>query len=144
MKNNHSGRPLGSSLGAVAGAIIIMAFFLPWVQACGTEMTGYDLATNSSGLVEEAWQYWLVPATGVLLVIFFALFKTHGFGSKVGLGIGRLVVGLLGFLPVLNVWRNVQQKNGAMEVLYGGWILIIGFTLVFLSFVLDIIPFGDD
>ena len=58
------------------------------VQACGTEMRGYDIATNTAGLVAEAWQYWMVSAAGVLLITLFALVKNRSFGSKVGLGVG--------------------------------------------------------
>ena len=134
----------GSALGAIAGIIIIVAFFLPWIRACGTELTGYDIATNSNGMVEEAWQYWLIPASGLILVILFTLLRTRTFGTKVSLGVARIIIGLLGFLPVLNVWRNVQDSGGVMEVLYGGWILVSGFALVFLSFIVDLLPIGDD
>ena len=137
-------RSPGSALGAIAGIVIIVAFFLPWIRACGTELTGYNIATNSNGMVEEAWQYWLVPASGLILVILFALLRTRTFGMKVSLGVARIIIGLLGFLPVLNVWRNVQDSRGVMEVLYGGWILVSGFALIFLSFIVDLFPIGDD
>jgi len=63
---------------------------------------------------------------------------------KVSLGVARIIIGLLGFLPVLNVWRNVQDSRGVMEVLYGGWILVSGFASIFLSFIVDLFPIGDD
>lgn len=143
-RTSSPSRSPGSALGAIAGIIIIMAFFLPWVRACGTELTGYDIATNSNGMVEEAWQYWLVPASGLILIILFAFLRTRTFGMKVSLGVARIIIGLLGFLPVLNVWRNVQDSGGVMEVLYGGWILVSGFALIFLSFIVDLFPIGDN
>ena len=44
----------GARLGIVAGIVIVVAFFLPWVRACGTEMTGYEIATNQQGNVEDS------------------------------------------------------------------------------------------
>ena len=48
----------GSKLGAIAGLVIAIAFFLPSVRSCGVDLSGYDLATNRTGMVEESWIYW--------------------------------------------------------------------------------------
>lgn len=132
-------RSTGSKLSALASVVIIVAFFLPWVRACSAELSGYDIATNSTGTVEEAWMYWLTLLAPIFCLVLFFFFKNSGKGDKKGEAAARLVAGLIGFLPLLNIWYNVQQKGGAMEVLYGGWITVLGYAGLILSSFLDLL-----
>jgi hypothetical protein len=134
-------RSAGSKLGGLAGTIITLAFFLPWIRACNRELTGYDLATNNAGpiTVEDSWVYWLALAAGIICVLMFLLLPTRNSSGRITTGTIRLIVGLVGFFPVLNVWYNVQQRGETIEILYGGWLIALGYAGVFLSFLLDLI-----
>lgn len=128
----------GSKLGAISSILILVAFFLPWVRACNSELTGYDIATNSTGQIEDAWVYWLTVIVPVFCLMLFFFVKNTSAASRIGTAIARLVAGLLGFLPLMNIWYNVQQKGGAMEILYGGWIILVGYIGIALSFFVDL------
>lgn len=128
----------GSKLGTISGVIITIAFFLPWVRSCNTELSGYAIATNRNGFVEDSWVYWGALLAGLLCIAFFFLIKTNTSSNRIKGAVARLVVGLIGFLPILNIWYNVKQKGGAMEVLYGGWLIVLGYLGVFVSFFIDL------
>ena len=135
MSNQQSS---GSKLGAIAGVVIITAFFLPWVKACNAELSGYDLATDSTGRVEDAWVYWVTLLAGLSCIALFFLVKTDNASTRIKAAVARLAAGLVGFVPLLNIWYNVKQKGGAMEILYGGWITALGYLGVFVSFFVDL------
>jgi len=131
-------RSNGSKLGAISSMLRLVAFFLPWVRACNRELTGYDIATNSTGQVEDAWVYWLTVVVPVFCLMLFLFVKNTSATSRISTAIARLVAGLLGFLPLMNIWYNVQQKGGAMEILYGGWLVLAGYIGIALSFFVDL------
>lgn len=135
MSNQQSN---GSKLGAIAGFVIMIAFFLPWVRSCNADLSGYDIATNRTGMVQDAWVYWATLLAGAFCVVLFFLVKTPTVSSRIGAAVARLIAGLVGFLPVLNIWYNVNQKGGLMEILYGGWIMALGYLGVFVSFFVDL------
>jgi hypothetical protein len=133
---------IGSKFGTIAAIVITIAFFLPWIRACGTELSGYDIATNKTGMVEEAWMYWGTLLAGLICIALFFLLRTDSRRQKIWTGIIRLVVSLLGFFPLLNVWLNVRERGGAMEILYGGWIIGLGYLGIFISSIIDFLDFG--
>lgn len=133
-----SDRSKGSKLGAMASAVIIIAFFLPWVRACNRELSGFEIATNSEVHVEGAWFYWLALAAPILCLILF--FRKTDAAHRIGVAVTRLVAALIGFLPLLNIWYNAQQRGGALDILYGGWMTISGYAGLALSFFLDLSP----
>ena len=129
---------IGSKVGAIAGVVILIAFFLPWVRACGEDLSGYDLATDQTGSVEDAWMYWVTPLAGLFCVALCFLVKTDRARSRIGAAVSRLIVGLIGFIPVLNVWYNVKKSETTMEILYGGWITALGYLGILVSFFIDL------
>jgi hypothetical protein len=131
-------RSNGSKLGAISGMIIVVAFFLPWVRACSQDLSGYDIAANSDGLVETPWVYWLTLLAGSVCLALFLLVGTERSRARIGAAIVRLVAGLAGFLPLLNAWYDVRN-SAALQVLYGGWIVISGYAGIALSFVVDLL-----
>jgi hypothetical protein len=130
----------GSKLGAIAGFVITIAFFLPWVRACNTEVSGYELATGQTGRVqvEDPWQYWLVLVAGLVCVGLFLLMRTDNRDQRIRVAVTRLVVGIVGFLPILNIWANVKQRGETMKILFGGWVTALGFIGVLVSFLMDV------
>jgi hypothetical protein len=133
-----SNRSSGSKLGAIAGLVILVAFFLPWVRACDTDLTGYDLATDETGRVEDPDMYWAVPIAGLACMALLFVARTNTAGRRIRAAFVRLVVGVIGFIPVVNIWVNVRQKEEDMEILYGGWVLVAGFCGILLSFLMDL------
>lgn len=126
----------GNKLSGAAGALISSAFFLPWVRACGSELTGYDLATNRPGSVEDPWIYWLVPIGGIACLLI--AFLLRGMALRLPTAIIRLVIALVGFLPLLNVWYNSQRQGADIELLYGSWLTAAGYFAIFISFFVDV------
>lgn len=138
-----SNRSSGSKLGSIASIVILFAFFLPWVRGCSREMTGFDIATNSTGQVEDAWVYWLTIIVPVFCLILFVFVKNSNASNRIGAAIARLVAGIIGFFPLLNIWYSAQ-KNGRLEILYGGWVTVIGYAGIALSFFIDLFPSIDE
>jgi drug/metabolite transporter (DMT)-like permease len=136
-------RSSGSKLSAIAGVVIIIAFFLPWVRACGTDFSGLDLATNDTGQVEDPGQYWLALLSGLVCVALFFTLKTRTRRQRVRAAVTRLVVGAIGFLPLLNVWYNVKERGESLELLYGGWITLLGFIGIGISSLMDLMGRAD-
>lgn len=141
-----SGTSSGGKIGGVAGAIISGAFFLPWIRACGSDLTGYDLATNRPGMVEEPWIYWLALIGGIACLLL--VFLMRGYTLHLPAAILRLVIALVGFLPLLNIWYNAQREGADIEILYGSWLTAGGYLAIFISFFIDVFsgvsaPTGD-
>lgn len=135
-------RPLasrGSKLGAISGVVITMTFFLPWVRACNQDLTGYDIATNRNGRVEDAWVYWLTLIAGLVCITLYQVIKPNSKSNMVKAGFIKLFIATIGFLPLLNIWINIRSRGGAMEVLYGGWLIVAGYLGVFISSILDFV-----
>lgn len=116
--------------------MIVIAFFLPWVESCQA-LTGYDLATNQTGQVQSPGIYWLVPLVGIVCVVLFLFLGSDAIPSRVVSALIRLVAGVIGALPLYNLWLNVNRRHGALSFLYGWWIVVVGFVGVFLSSLLD-------
>lgn len=128
----------GSRWGSIAGVVIVMAFFLPWVRACNADLTGYEIATDSSGRIEAAGIYWLTFLAGLFCIALYYRYKAVSQAERKRAAIARLVAGIIGFLPLLNIWANIRQQGRAIEILYGGWLEVIGYLGVFLSVFIDL------
>lgn len=130
----------GSKLGAVASVILIVAFFLPWVRACQSfDLSGYDLARNKTGAVENPGVYWLSLIAPVFCLMLFFLVRTPTAANRIGAAVARLVAGLIGFVPLIVAWSNARQKFGAeiIEIRYGGWLTVLGYIGIILSSFVD-------
>ena len=115
--------------------MIIFAFFLPWVRACGYDLSGYDLATHD--IVEDAWVYWLTLISAIVCLVLSYTVDSADVATRIKAAVARLVAGLVGFLPILNIWYNIQQ--GPDEILFGGWLTSLGYLGVFASFFMDVV-----
>jgi hypothetical protein len=127
----------GSKLSAVSAVIIIVAFFLPWASSCNVEVSGYDIATNRLGNVEQPWVYWATLLAGILCLALYFFAKPTNRSGRIKAARRRLAAGVLGFLPVLNIWLNAKQKGAIVEILYGGWIMALGYLGLFISSFID-------
>lgn len=132
----------GRGLGMVASLVVLVAFFLPWVQACGVEMSGYDIASDQSGFISNNWVYWLTLLAGLgclLLSLASTELKTAAWG--------RLILAGLGALPLLNIMGNLSrlaggQANQAAQAIFetiriGGWLTLAGLAGIIVSAMMD-------
>lgn len=131
----------GSKLGAIAGLLITVGFFLPWVRACtGIELSGYDLAADSKHLgIQDSWVYWATLLAGLVCMSLFFLKRTDHKAARLEAAWTRLVVGVIGALPIISLWYKVQKEGeGLLELLGGGWITLGGYLGIVVSFFMDI------
>lgn len=98
----------------IAGLALILGFFLPWVRACGTDLTGLDIATNKYGNVELAQAYWLVLIAGLVAVLAAGFELLRRRPSLVSLVVG-LVSSVVSGLPLLVIWTNISERKGLMQ-----------------------------
>ncbi|MEW5987691.1 MAG: hypothetical protein AB1791_13745 [Chloroflexota bacterium] len=131
---------IGSKLGALSGLIITIAFFLPGLRACNTELSGYDLATGNTApmIVEDPWLYWATPLAGLFCIVLLFLVRTDRSHLRIPTAAARLVAGIVGTVPLLNIWYNVEERGVDIEILPGGWLEVLGAVGILLSFVVDL------
>ncbi len=130
-------RSKGSKWGAIAGAVITMAFFLPWVRGCNMEVSGYEIATDTTGRIEQAWVYWACLLGGLTCVALFFRMKTSDRAHRMRAAWIRLIAGIIGGYPILNIWLNIRQQPNAIDILYGLWLVTLGYVGVIVSFFVD-------
>lgn len=131
----------GSKLGAIAGLIITIGFFLPWIRACNViNVSGFDLATDKEHLgIQNSWLSWVTLLAGSACIILYLLANTDTKIKRIKIAAARLSAGILGVLPVINLWYKVHQEGqGVVEFLFGGWITLAGYLGILLSFVVDL------
>lgn len=129
-------RSKGSKLGAISSVLIIIVFFLPWARACNADLSGLDLATNSNGNVEDPWVYWLTLVAAIFCISLHFVVKRTDAATRIKVAIARLVAGIVGFFPLLNILYNARHGN--LEILYGGYLTGLGYLGIGLSFLIDI------
>ena len=132
----------GRGLGMVASLVVLVAFFLPWVQACGVEMSGYDIASDQSGFISNNWIYWLTLLAGIGCLL-LSLANT---GQK-PVAQAKLVLAGIGAIPLLNIMANLSQMSGnqgpqAMQAIFdtiriGGWLTLAGLAGIIISAMMD-------
>lgn len=100
----------GSKLGAIAGAVLVLSFFLPWVRACGRDVNGYALAT-SQGVMESPWLIWLIVVAGVFCILLYFVARSDTARARTGSAAARLIAVLLGLWPLLNLRDEIAARK---------------------------------
>lgn len=99
---------------AVPGILLVVAFFLPWLDIAGLfGASGYDLAT--SGGSSTHYLYWLAPILGALLAA--TALADSGSARSVALMVGGLVVGTVLYY---------MGKMALFGMSWGMWMVIAG------------------
>ena len=71
--------------------------------------------------------------------LFLALcFSSGTLRDRSAAAVGRLIAGVVGAFPLLNIWENIQQRRGSLEVLTAGWVVAGGVAVVLISGMLDL------
>jgi hypothetical protein len=133
----------GSKLGAICGLVVTLAFFLPWTRACGAELSGYDIAADSTGLVQDAWLHWATILAGLFCIALFFLVRTNSARTRIQAAVARLIAAFVGFFPMLKIWYYAKQEGIAIELLYGGWLTILGYLGILVSSFTDLKESAD-
>jgi uncharacterized membrane protein (UPF0136 family) len=99
---------------AVPGIVLVVAFFLPWLDIAGVfGASGYDVATSGRGSTH--YLYWLVPLLGAMLA------ATALAGSSSARSIALLVGGL-----VVGTVLYYMGKMALFGMSWGMWMVIAG------------------
>ena len=110
-----------------AAAIVLICFFLPWVQvSCGgvqDTLSGFDLARQDEKLL------WLVP---VLMIAVLALGVTRSLQNKAGsFSLASLVSGLLSAFLINREHLKSDRWSGFIAAQMTGWFwLALGSSFV--------------
>jgi hypothetical protein len=123
--------PLTGGAAIGASLFVILGFFMPWLRACGFEFSGFDLATNSTGSVENSQLYWIPLLAGLVgLVVGIALLRAMAENAR-SLGIVALGASLLGILCLIalfaQIYSQVEPEYRAFyQVLPGAVLTLMG------------------
>lgn len=105
--------------------LILIGFFLPWVRACGFEVSGLDLATNKTKGVDWPWIYWAtLIAAGISLAIATSRPESQRQVTK-NLWLKLILVGL-GAIPPLIILKYTLENKDTFKLLYGWWVVMTG------------------
>lgn len=121
-----------------AALIVVIAFFLPWVRACGTDLSGLELATNKMGNVQDAWVFWATLLAGLVCLALAFLSRPEKRGEKVRNAYIRLFAAAIGATPLFTILLNALQRRGVFELLYGWWLTVAGIVGLLVSAMLDL------
>ncbi len=103
---------------AGAGLAVIM-FFLPWVKACGGNLSGADIARINN-------EFWLILISAIAIVGAFFYFDNQNKLSKLK---PIVVVGALLSLGIILFKFAKVKSEGMIEIQYGVVLTVIGFVV---------------
>jgi hypothetical protein len=121
----------------ISGIVILVGFFLPWVDACGRQLSGYDLANEP--LMDNHSLYWLVFLGGAACVALYFAFRGTDATSVARASTARLIASLIGVAPIVNLAVNLSSNEnpGLVTVMYGGVVVALGYIGAIVSFFVD-------
>ncbi|MEO1223598.1 MAG: hypothetical protein AAFX92_05175 [Pseudomonadota bacterium] len=106
-------------------ALLIVTFFLPWIQAFAHSLSGFDMAlmplTQPMRYAGPLYALWLVPLFSLLALLFAAL---RWGPARLMVGLGGLVL-LLVFAYFLVMGQDIGGTNPVQTIGFGLWIAVI-------------------
>lgn len=107
---------------AIAGSLLVIAFFGPWLDVLGlVQASGWDLAT-SPALGWQRHAAWACPAGGAALA--WASIGRVGLARRLAIGLGGLVVAVAAY----------HLAGGLVEILRAGaWLVLGGATVALVA-----------
>jgi fumarate reductase subunit D len=111
----------------LGGLIIVICFFLPWVKACDTKMSGLELATDED-IGDPA--IWLILVTGIVILGGYFLLKHKS--NLLTLACSILGIVVLLWKIILPIFKGeLRELEASMEI--GGFGTILGYILSFIG-----------
>jgi hypothetical protein len=111
----------------LGGLIVIICFFLPWIRACDTEISGLQLATDND--IGESI-FWLILIIGIVIVGGFFVLKERSKLTTIISAIAGLLILLWKILvPVL----KGEGKELGLSIQAGGYGTLLGLILSLLG-----------
>lgn len=111
----------------LGGLIIIVCFFLPWIRACDTNITGLQLATD-----EDMGDpiIWLILIIGIVILVgFFALKEKSRILTIISSVAGFAILLWKIFVPI----SRGEMRELGLSILAGGYGTILGLILALLG-----------
>mgnify|MGYP001576453708 FL=1 len=116
--------PAGAGLAAIC-------FFLPWVRACGQDISGVQIANNGESAL------WFVFIAAIAIVVGFFIYDGQNNLKKL-----KPLAGVSALISLLILLIKYVQVKGEVGIQYGAVGTLIGFitTLFGLQFLEDSVP----
>lgn len=112
--------------------LAVVCFFLPWVRACGQDLSGAQIASNGSH------ELWLILVAAIVIIGGFFIFDRQNNFKKMKPIV--LVCAILSLLIMLLKLIQIKKEGGnIIEIQYGSVGTVIGFiaSLFGLKFLKD-------
>ncbi len=136
----------GYKVASPGAAVAIVCFFLPWVlQSCGSapaqEYSGWQLALGSAAPGEKYNGNFLVFLILIFAIIVLALAVMAMRRAHATLGDGLTLIGLAGLvlLFLYQQFGTPVPEGSTRQILYGLWGEVIGWVLVLLGGILNLV-----
>lgn len=111
--NKRFTTPGGAGLAAIC-------FFLPWIRACGQDISGSQIASNGEALL------WLVLIAAIVIVFGFVVYEGQDNLEKLKpFVLGGAILSLI--ILVIEYVKVSEQGSGMFEVRYGSVGTLLGF-----------------
>jgi len=129
--------PAGDGLGALGALVVLVAFFLPWVRACGQPMSAWQLANEAT--VQGKEQFYLTPVAAVLALLFIGWVMSRSAVMRGQAGRIIFILATVGVLPALDLLYSIYTRGrGSLEPMYGLWLTLAGFGALFAGAIMEI------
>jgi len=136
----------------IGALLIAVCFWLPWITASGTDLSGTEVRADGSGwdIVREGltsdkgeWYLWLVPIAAILGLVWAIFVGARGQAGPIPaiLGCGIALLALIGAGIFLFKWFSddtlelarslVSAMGGSLNLGYGLWGSIVTIVLMF-------------
>jgi hypothetical protein len=131
--------------------LALICFFLPWVlQSCGNEplqqYNGLQLAIGSSGQGEgyKGNIFVLLTFVALFVILFFAIQHTRSGSLTARDTYGVLGTSVLVLLILFQQFLTAPSEGVNRQVLYGLWGYIVGWLLILIGGVVNIVERGGN
>ena len=132
-------------------ALSLIFFFLPWVlQSCGNEpmqpYSGFQLAIGSSAEGEgyKGNIFVLLSLIALFVILFFAIQHSRSGSLTTRDTYGVLGTSILVLLMLFQQFLTAPSEGVNRQVLYGLWGYIVGWLLILIGGVVNIVEQGSN
>jgi hypothetical protein len=124
------------TLSTVGVILMLVGFFMPWVQACNVSRSGMDLALSTSQESGGSAANLLLLVTPIVALIVLCLLLSSMGRARLLAGL-RLILAIASFIPLALFFIGVQMVRNDPKITwgmgaliqfdYGFWVSVLGF-----------------